>query len=207
MLLAFAWPAMAEEEPKETAEAPPPATPASRTVEEIIVTAQKKEQSLEEVPISITAIDGEFLKKAGIDDLHKLAEFAPNVRFTTNPCCTTVFIRGFGNPFAAGAFDPAVGLAQDELSIPKEIYMSDPIYDVQRFEVLRGPQGTLFGKNTPAGLFNVVTARPTQELTGYFIGRAGDLDVHRVEGAISGSPSWLKDVAQLRLSGVDLHGA
>jgi iron complex outermembrane recepter protein len=207
MLLAFAWPARAEEEPKDTAETPPTAAPAARTVEEIIVTAQKKEQSLEEVPISITAIDGEFLKKAGIDDLHKLAEFAPNVRFTTNPCCTTVFIRGFGNPFAAGAFDPAVGLAQDELSIPKEIYMSDPIYDVQRFEVLRGPQGTLFGKNTPAGLFNVVTARPTQELTGYVLGRVGDLDVHRVEAAVSGSPSWLKNVAQFRLSGLDLHGA
>jgi iron complex outermembrane recepter protein len=179
---------------------------APRAVEEIIVTAQKKEQSLEEVPISITAIDGEFLKKAGIDDLHKLAEYAPNVRFTTNPCCTTVFIRGFGNPFAASAFDPAVGLALDELSIPKEIYMSDPFYDVQRFEVLRGPQGTLFGKNTPAGLFNVVNARPTRELTGYVLGRAGTLDVHRVEAAVSGSPSWLRDFAQLRVSGVELHG-
>jgi len=192
----------AQEEPKsETASVAP------RAVEEIIVTAQKKEQSIEDVPISITAIDGEFLKKAGIDDLHKLAEFAPNVRFTTNPCCTTVFIRGFGNPFAASAFDPAVGLALDELSIPKEIYMSDPLYDVQRFEVLRGPQGTLFGKNTPAGLFNVVTARPTRELTGYVLGRVGDLDVHRVEAAVSGSPAWLRDYAQFRLSGVELHGA
>jgi len=202
-LVATAAPAKGQEEQKGE---PPPAASSPR-LEEIIVTAQKKEQSLEEVPISITAIDGEFLKKAGIDDLHKLAEFAPNVRFTTNPCCTTVFIRGFGNPFAAGAFDPAVGLAQDELSIPKEIYMSDPFYDMERFEVLRGPQGTLFGKNTPAGLFNVVTARPTRDLTGYLIGRVGDLDVHRVEAAVSGSPSWLKDIAQFRLSGVDLHAA
>src|SRR5207249_164020 len=124
--------------PAQTTEA---AAPAPRTIEEIIVTAQKKEQSLEDVPISITALDGDFLKKAGVDDLHKLAEYAPNVRFTTNPCCTTVFIRGFGNPFAASAFDPAVGLAWDELSIPREIYMSDPLYDVERFEVLRGPQG------------------------------------------------------------------
>src|SRR5256714_10298380 len=85
--------------------------------------------------------------------------------------------------------------------------MSDPLFDLERFEVLRGPQGTLFGKNTPAGLFNVVTARPTQELTGYVLGRVGDLDVHRVEAAVSGSPSWLKNVAQFRLSGLDLHGA
>ena len=204
-LLATSFVAQAQEEQNGApSPAPPPA--AARTLEEIIVTAQKKEQSVEEVPISITAIDGEFMKKAGIDDLHKLAEFAPNVRFTTNACCTTVFIRGFGNPFAASAFDPAVGLAQDELSIPREIYMSDPFFDMQRFEVLRGPQGTLFGKNTPAGLFNVITARPTRELTGYLIGRVGDLDVHRVEAAVGGSPAWLRDFAQFRLSGVDLHG-
>ena len=183
----------------------PPAAPA-RAVEEIVVTAQKKEQSIQEVPISITAIEGAFLKEAGIDELHKLAEFAPNVRFTTNPCCTTVFVRGFGTPFAASAFDPAVGLALDELSIPREIYMSDPLFDIERIEVLRGPQGALFGKNTSAGLFNVVTAKPTRELTGYLSARVGTLDVHRVEGAVSGSPKMLADFAQFRLSGVHLHG-
>jgi iron complex outermembrane recepter protein len=190
-----------------SAAAEEPPSPPARSVEEIVVTAQKKEERLEEVPISITAIEGSFLKEAGIDEIHKIAEFAPNVRFTTNPCCTTVFVRGFGTPFAASAFDPAVGLALDELSIPREIYMSDPLYDLERFEVLRGPQGTLFGKNTPAGLFNVVTAKPTRDLTGYLIGRVGDLDVHRVEGAVGGAPSWTKDFAQFRLSGVHLQGA
>src|ERR1051326_8884490 len=181
---------------------PPPAAGRAPAIEEIIVTAQKKAEAIEQVPISITALDGDFLKSAQIDDLHKLAEYAPNVRFTTNPCCTTVFIRGFGNPFAASAFDPAVGLAEDELSIPREIYMSDPLYDVERFEVLRGPQGTLFGKNTSAGLFNVVTARLTSDFTGYFIGRRGTLGVHRVEGALSGAPSWTKSFAQFRISGI-----
>jgi iron complex outermembrane receptor protein len=189
--------------PAQTGDGAAPApTQGPRVIEEIIVTAQKKEQSLEDVPISITALDGDFLKKAGVDDLHKLAEYAPNVRFTTNPCCTTVFIRGFGNPFAASAFDPAVGLAWDELSIPREIYMSDPLYDVERFEVLRGPQGTLFGKNTSAGLFNVVTTKPTKDLTGYLVARGGDLGVHRFEVAVGGAPAWAKNFAQFRIAGL-----
>src|SRR6185295_5684512 len=77
--------------------------------------------------------------------------------------------------------------------------------DLERFEVLRGPQGTLFGKNTPAGLFNVITKKPTKELEGYLLGRVGTLDVHRVEGAISGSPAMIRDWAQFRLSGVHLQ--
>ena len=193
--------------------APPPeaapveeTAPPVRAVEEIFVTAQKKEQSVEEVPISISAFTGDFLKDVGIDDLHELAEFAPNVRITNNPCCTTVFIRGFGTPFAASAFDPTVGLALDELSIPKEIYMSDPVFDIERFEVLRGPQGTLFGKNTPAGLFNVTTGNPTRELSGYVLGKIGGLDLHRVEAAIGAPLGPLGEFAQLRLAAVDLHG-
>ncbi len=178
-----------------------------RAIEEIVVTARKKEESIQNVPISITALDGNFLKDAGIDDLHELAEFTPNVRFTTNACCTTVFIRGFGTPFAAGAFDPTVGLALDELSIPKEIYLSDPLFDIERFEVLRGPQGTLFGKNTTAGLFNVVTGSPTREYSGYVLGGIGGLGAHRVEAAIGGPLGPLADWARFRLAAVESKGA
>ncbi len=145
-----------------------------RAIEEIVVTAQKREQSIEEVPISITALTGTFLKEAGIGGVHELVRHTPNVHFATSPCCSTIFIRGFGSPFQAGAFDPTVSLVLDELSIPKDIYLSDPLYDIERFEVLRGPQGSLFGKNTPAGLFNVTTAGPTEEFTGTILGRLGD---------------------------------
>ena len=175
--------------------APPP-----RTVEEIVVTAQKKEQSIQDVPISIHAFSGEFLKEAGIESIREVAEYTPNVRLTTNACCTTVFIRGFGTNFGASIFDPTVGLALDELSIPKDIYMSDPLYDIERFEVLRGPQGTLFGKNTPAGLFNVTTGSPTDEFSGFVLGRAGDLGVHRFEAAFGGPLGSFGDVARFRLA-------
>ncbi|MGH7802711.1 MAG: TonB-dependent receptor, partial [Candidatus Binatia bacterium] len=167
----------------------------------------KKEQSISDVPISISAFSGEFLRDAAIDNLHELAEFAPNVRLTTNACCTTVFIRGFGNPFGGSVFDPTVGLALDELSIPKDIYMSDPLYDIERFEVLRGPQGTLFGKNTPAGLFNVTTGSPTDEFSGFVLGRAGSLGVHRFEAAVGGPLGAWGDVARFRLAVMDAQQA
>jgi iron complex outermembrane receptor protein len=171
-----------------------------RSIEEIIVTAQKKEQSLQKVPISVSAFGGELFEDGGVDGLHELAERAPNVFFTSNPCCMVVLIRGFGTPFALSSFDPTVALVLDELLIPREAYMADPLYDLERFEVLRGPQGTLFGKNSPAGLFNVVTAKPTKELDGYLIGQGGNLGTHRFEGAVGGP---LGRIAQFRLAGVD----
>jgi outer membrane receptor protein involved in Fe transport len=189
LVVAFATAATAQEEA---------ARP--RAIEEIIVTAQKKEESVQEVPISITVVSGDFLRETGIDDMHELVEFTPNVRFTT---IGTVFIRGIGNPFGSSAFDPSVGLALDELSINNPFYMADPLYDLEQFEVLRGPQGILFGKNTPAGLFNVRTAKPTKEFTGHLIGRGGDLGVHRLEAAFGAGLGPLADVAQFRFAFVD----
>ncbi len=174
--------------------------PRPRAIEEIIVTAQKKEESVQEVPISITVVSGDFLREAGIDDMHELVEFTPNVRFTT---IGTVFIRGIGNPFGSSAFDPSVGLALDELSINNPFYMADPLFDIEQFEVLRGPQGILFGKNTPAGLFNIRTAKPTKEFTGHVIGRGGTLGVHRLEAALGAGLGPLADVAQFRFAFVD----
>ncbi len=177
-----------------------------RSIQEIVVTAQKKEEVLQDVPISITAFTGEFLKEAGVPGIHELVRYAPNVHYANeSPCCAPVFIRGFGSPFVASSFDPTVSLVLDELSIPKDIYLADPLYDIERFEVLRGPQGILFGKNTPAGLFNVTTGRPGGELSGYLLGRIGDVGVHRVEAAIGGPIGPLGDVAQFRVAVLDAN--
>src|SRR5438067_12635393 len=94
-----------------------------RAIEEIIVTAQKKEQSLQKVPISVSAFGGELFRDGGVDGLHELAERTPNVFFTSNPCCMVVLIRGFGTPFALSSFDPTVALVLDELLMPREAYM------------------------------------------------------------------------------------
>jgi iron complex outermembrane receptor protein len=183
------------------------ATHAPRAIEEIVVTAQKKAENIQDVPISITALSGDFLKEAAVDDVNKLVHYTPNVYFQYNgPAGSAIFIRGFGTPFALSTLDPGVSLVLDELSIPRDIYLSDPLFDLDRFEVLRGPQGTLFGKNTPAGLFNVTTSRPTRELTGSITGRIGGLDTHRVEVAVGGPLGPLGDVAQFRLAAVDSDG-
>ncbi|HKY90777.1 MAG TPA: TonB-dependent receptor [Nevskiaceae bacterium] len=175
-----------------------PATTRPRVIDEIVVTAQKKAENLQDVPISITVLTGEYLKEAGIDDMHELVQSTPNVRYSVS--VGTVFIRGIGNPFGSSAFEPSVGLALDELSINNPIYMADPLYDLERFEVLRGPQGTLFGKNTPAGLFSLTTAKPSREWTGYAIGRTGELGVDRLEAAVGGP---LADWLQVRVAGVN----
>ncbi|MGH7803165.1 MAG: TonB-dependent receptor plug domain-containing protein, partial [Candidatus Binatia bacterium] len=171
-----------------------------RQIEEIVVTAQKKAESAQEVPISLTALTGDFLVEAGIDNVHELSKFTPNVNFATNPCCPIIYIRGFGTSFNASSFDPTVGFALDELSISQSIYFADPLYDIERIEVLRGPQGTLFGKNTTGGLFNIATAGPTKEFTGSLIGRVGGLGVHRFEAALGGPLGPLGDWAQFRLA-------
>jgi iron complex outermembrane receptor protein len=188
-------PTFAQEEP-----------PRPRQVEEIVVTAQKKEQTVQDVPISMTALTGDFLQEAGVDDIHELAKFTPNVNFSTNPCCPTIFIRGFGTPFNASSFDPTVGITIDEMSISQSVYFADPLYDIGRIEVLRGPQGTLFGKNTTGGLFNVTTAAPTREFTGLLVVRAGGLGVHRVEAA-GGGPLGALDWAQFRVALLDSQEA
>ena len=195
-LVAAPGPAAAADEPGELQ--------AARALEEIVVTAQRKEQSLQDVPVSVTAVGGDFFKEAGIDNLHELAQYTPGVFVTTNPCCVVAFVRGFGTPFAVSSLDPTVALVLDELLLPRDVYVTEPLYDVERFEVLRGPQGTLFGKNSPAGLFNVVNARPTKEPSGFVIGRIGTLGAHRVEAAI-GTP--IGDFAQVRLAGLESRQA
>ena len=147
----------------------------------------------------MSVLGGQFLAEAGVDTLHELVQLAPSVHFDTSPCCSAVFIRGFGTSSNITAFDPAVGLALDELSLNQSIFLSDPLFDVERFEILRGPQGVLFGKNTTAGLFNVTTRAPTDELEGALSLRAGGLGEKRFEGAIGGP---VGDVARVRLAAV-----
>ena len=108
-----------------------------RRIEEILVTAQKKEERQQDVPISISTLGGDFLEKTDVDTFHEVAEFAPNVHVTTDACCS-IYVRGFGSPLAPTGFDPSVGFAIDELTVPRDAFMSDPLYDLARIEVLRG---------------------------------------------------------------------
>lgn len=168
-------------------EAPPTVRPARRVIEEIVVTAQKTEQGLRDVPISISAIGGEQIKEAAITDPGELVQYTPNVKFSAGiAALTSVTIRGFGTPPFARGIEPSVGLVIDDVFYGRSTFTNDGIFDLERLEVLRGPQGTLFGKNTVAGLLNFTTAEPDmEELQQNLTGAVSRYDGLRVEGALS----------------------
>lgn len=177
--------AIATPAPSAASSAPGGAEP--RQIEEIVVTAQKTKQSLQKVPISVTAIAGDFVRESGAADLADIALYVPNVRVDTDDLGSPqLFIRGFGTNAFNPSFEGSVGFVQDELFYGRPGYFTESMFDIDRIEVLRGPQGTLFGKNTIAGVFNVATAAPEGEFRTSARYSYGEHRAHRLEGAAGG---------------------
>jgi iron complex outermembrane receptor protein len=137
------------------------------TVEEIIVTARKREEPLQESPVAVTALTGESLERVFATDISDLHLKAPNVLISTIGAfqsSAAVFIRGIGNADIDSSIDPPVALFVDGVYIPRPSNSSLDLFDVEQIEILRGPQGTLFGRNTTGGAIHYRTKRPTGEL-------------------------------------------
>jgi iron complex outermembrane receptor protein len=145
-------------------------SPARAELEEIIVTARKREEPLQKTPVSITAFTVDQLEKPGFDDLIDVARFAPNVVFdqgtgnTGGSFNSQLFIRGVGQIDFLFSTDPGVGIYVDEVYLPRVVGSIMDVTDVERIEILRGPQGTLYGKNTIGGALNITSRRPGDEL-------------------------------------------
>ncbi len=155
-------------------------------LEELIVTAQKREQSLQDVPVSVSVVSGEAIEEAGIADLEGLSAQIPNLAINQSPHNLSIYIRGLGSRDNQG-FEQSVGLFVDGIYAGRSKQFQAPLMDLAAVEVLRGPQGTLFGKNTIAGAMTVTSAKPDQEFeaklsTSYEPG----YDSYSVEGMISG---------------------
>ncbi len=136
-------------------------------LEEVIVTAQKREQSLQDVPIAVAAMTGEKIEDTGITNLEELTLYIPNVNINQGQSTPNLFIRGVGSGTNPG-FEQSVGLYIDGLYSGRGQLAKVPLtLDLQRVEVLKGPQGILFGKNTIGGAINITTARPDFETGGY----------------------------------------
>jgi iron complex outermembrane recepter protein len=177
----------AEGAPAAPAPAAAPAPERRSVDQEIIITAQKTEQALQDVPISVSAISGELFRDAALGDLNAVSAYVPSVRTDTDDLGSPqVFIRGFGTNTFNPSFEPSVGFVQDELFLARGAYFTEPIYDVKRIEILRGPQGTLFGKNTVAGVYNVITESPGEDVTGDASGTFGSYGERRFEGGVGG---------------------
>ncbi len=128
-------------------------------LEEVIVTAQKRAQSLQDVPISMTAITGKRMQDAGITSFAELSGFVPNLGISENAVNTIISMRGI-SVGANQSFEQSVGVYVDGVHYGKSRQIRTGLFDLQQVEVLRGPQGILFGKNTLAGAINVTTAEP-----------------------------------------------
>lgn len=160
----------------------------SIVLEEIVVTARKREESLQDVPISITAFDGEDIRSQGIQRLEYLAPSVPNFHFSQVPTGNDqFFMRGIGNGINFG-FENSVGQVMDGFFYGRSRIGRAAFLDLERVEVLKGPQGAILGKNNSGGAINLTTAKPTEEFEGAVTG-SGNFDGNNgwgLEGYISG---------------------
>ena len=167
-------------------------------LEEIIVTAQKRAESLQDVPVSLMAISGTKIEEAGMHSFAELSQYVPNLNITENNLNTIISMRGIGVG-ANQSFEQSVGVYVDGIHYGKARQSRTALFDVQQVEVLRGPQGILFGKNTLAGAINVITATPEtdEEFGGKISVSKESLDGTTVEGHLTGS---IGDTIGLRLA-------
>ena len=171
------------------------------SLEQITVTAQKRTQSIQEVPISVATLSGEKFESlfSGGEDILALAVRVPGLyaESSNGRVAPRFYIRGLGNTDFDLAASQPVSIIMDEVVMENVVLKSFPLFDVQQVEVLRGPQGTLFGRNTTAGIIKFDTVKPTQDVEGYAKAGFGSYGTMNFEGAISGG---LTDELSARLS-------
>ncbi|WDI30132.1 TonB-dependent receptor [Hyphococcus flavus] len=160
----------------------------AHAADEIVVTAQKREQSLQDVPISVTAVTEDDLKARGVITLEDLQFMVPNVSVTNEfQTVTPKFsIRGVSSNTRNIGFESGLSVYIDGVYTGRPIGQSFDLTDVGQIEVLRGPQGTLFGKNNTAGAINVITKKPGEEVAYNLVGEAGNFGLYRFSGDVSG---------------------
>lgn len=160
-------------------------------LEEIIVTAQKREQNLNEIGLSVTAFSGDDIKELGVFQPQDLSNHTPNLNINNafGNSIPNISIRGLGlNDYAVNN-NPAVGMYTDEVYLVSPGMLSFQLFDMERVEVLKGPQGTLYGRNTTAGAVNFISKKPSRDKNGYVSVGYGRFDRVDFEGAIGGALS------------------
>ncbi|RJF93127.1 TonB-dependent receptor [Sphingomonas cavernae] len=156
-------------------------------ISDIVVTAQKRAENVQDVPIAISAVDEAYLKSRDISSIDRLGSVAPNVkieRAPSNKTISQISIRGSVTINPAITWEPAVGLYLDGVYIAKAQGSIFDVADLERVEVLRGPQGTLYGRNTLAGAVNLITKKPSGELGGSVEATYGNFDYWKLKGVV-----------------------
>ncbi|HQP19538.1 MAG TPA: TonB-dependent receptor [Phenylobacterium sp.] len=158
-------------------------------VEEVTVTARRREETVQEIPLAVSVIGGKQIDQVGAFNVNRLTQLAPTLQFySSNPRNTSVNIRGLGVPFGltSDGFEQGVGIYVDDVYNSRVAAATFDFLDVAQIEVLRGPQGTLYGKNTTAGAINITTNQPTFDFQAKGEVSVGDLDYRQVKAAVSG---------------------
>ena len=181
-----AAPAFAQDE--DIAQPAPPMVEDMGTGNEIIVTATKREQTLQSVPVAVSVTTAATIEQAQIRDVRDLQTLVPSLRVTQSQAlfATTYSIRGFGTSGNNAGFEPSVGVFVDGVYRSRSISQVSDLPDLQRIEVLRGPQSTLFGKNASAGVISIVTREPQYEFGGNLEASYGNFNSFVAKGAITG---------------------
>jgi iron complex outermembrane receptor protein len=163
----------------------------SALVEEVIVTARKREESLQDAPLSVSAFSGESLEARGFTNIAEVGSITPNLTYQSNPgaggssSVATVYIRGVGQRDFLGTIDNGVGFYIDDVYIARTVGATVDLLDVERIEVLRGPQGTLFGRNNVGGAIALYTKKPTDTFGGYIAGTVGTDNQQKIRGSVN----------------------
>lgn len=166
----------------------------------VTVTTQKREESITDVPIAITAFQAEDLTTLRATTLDDIATLAPNTNYKNqSPAAPSISIRGITSDESGAGSESAVSTYLDGVDISRREGSQMAIYDLERVEIVRGPQGTLFGTASQIGGLNIITQKPTDQHEGYLTASLGNFDYRRLEGAYNLPVS---DMASLRVSGL-----
>lgn len=154
-------------------------------LEEVIVTAERRESSIQDTPLAITALTSEALERQPYNDLIQLGQRIPALVFTQRLGVLQTTIRGVGGQEFSLGVDPRVAFHSDGVYIARGAAQVSALYDVERLEVISGPQGTLYGRNATAGAVNVITKAPTEDFSGYVTQTVGDYEFYKTNAAVS----------------------
>ncbi len=172
------------------------------TIEELVVTAQKKAESIQDVPIAVSAFSQDALQKSRIDGGPNLVLAIPNVNFSKGNFTGYNFqIRGIGSKLVAGSGDAGTGIHLNNAPLISNNLFETEFYDVERVEVLRGPQGTLYGRNATGGVVNLISNKPSDKLEGMARGEYGNYNSIKLRGMVNVP---LSDAFAVRLAGAYL---
>lgn len=184
-LVLVSLPVAALAQQRDTPDQQTPATAASGGLAEIIVTAQKRSENLQDVPIAVTALSSAQLAGANIDGQLTLPKITPNLNFTVSSTFVAAYIRGVGTQYANPGLEPSVSVYLDDLYVPRAAGGLFSFNDVERIEVLKGPQGTLYGRNATGGAIRIITHDPKPRFEAAASVTVGSFETRNIDGMLN----------------------